>query len=70
MAMGSVAMSDDDLDFDAALRRARLTIPDERMAAMRAAYRDMQALMKVLDEPLAYEDEPAVLPRHDPGARR
>ncbi len=61
-------MSDDDLDFAAALRRAGLTIPPERVAAMREAYRGMQRLLAVLDDPLAYEDEPAQLPRYDRGA--
>lgn len=63
-------MADDDLDFAAALRRAGLTVPPERVSAMRDAYVQMQALLKVLDDPLAYEDEPAVLPRLDRGGRR
>jgi len=63
-------MADDDLDFAAALRRAGLTVPPERVAAMRHAYVQMQALLTVLDDPLAYEDEPAVLPRHDGAGRR
>ena len=32
---------------------------------MRDAYRQMQALLAVLEDPLAYEDEPAQLPRYD-----
>jgi hypothetical protein len=60
----------DDLDFDSALRRAGVTVPAERDAVMRDAYRQMQALLKVLEDPLAYEDEPAQLPRYDRGARR
>jgi len=63
-------MADDDLDFVAALRRAGLTVPPERVAAMRDAYVQMQALLTVLDDPLAYEDEPAVLPRPAGAARR
>jgi hypothetical protein len=59
----------DDLDFDAALRRAEVTVPPERDAIMRDAYRQMQALLKVLDDPLAYEDEPAQLPRYDRGIK-
>jgi len=55
-------MNDDELDFGAALRRAGLTIPPERYGAMLDAYRSMQAMLKVLDDPLAYEDEPAALP--------
>jgi hypothetical protein len=63
-------MNDDELDFAAALRRAGLTIPAERYAAMLEAYRGMQALLKVLDDPLAYADEPAVLPSLAPAAGR
>jgi hypothetical protein len=60
----------DDLDFDAALRRAGVTVPAERDAVMRDAYCQMQALLKVLEDPLAYEDEPAQLPRYDRGHTR
>ena len=45
-------------------------MPAERNAIMRDAYRQMQALLKVLDDPLAYEDEPAQLPRYDRGLPR
>jgi hypothetical protein len=63
-------MSDDpSSDFAAAVRRAGVTIPEERWEAMREAYYSMQALLKVLDDPLAYEDEPAGLPRYDMGAK-
>ena len=61
---------DPNSDFAAAVRRAGLTIPDVRWEAMRDAYERMQALLKVLDDPLAYEDEPATLPRFDAGLRR
>jgi hypothetical protein len=37
---------------------------------MRDAVERMQELLKVLDDPLAYEDEPASLPRYDTGAKR
>jgi hypothetical protein len=57
-------------DFAASLRRNGLTIPEERREIMRDAVEKMQALLKVLDDPLAYEDEPAVLPRYDRGAGR
>jgi len=60
----------DENEFAAALRRAGLTIPEERREIMRDAVTRMQALLKVLDEPLAYEDEPAALPRYDAGAKR
>ena len=61
--------TDPDSDFAAAVRRAGVTIPPERWVEMQHAYERMQALLKVLDEPLAYEDEPAQLPRYD-GVRR
>ncbi len=57
-------------DFAGALRRNGLTIPEERREIMRAAVEKMQALLKVLDDPLAFEDEPAGLPRYDLGAKR
>jgi hypothetical protein len=56
-------------DFATAVRRAGVSIPAERWEQMREAYRSMQALLKVLDDPLAYEDEPAVLPRYDAEAK-
>ncbi|HTV90037.1 MAG TPA: hypothetical protein VME41_13565 [Stellaceae bacterium] len=52
----------EDSEFAAAVRRAGLTIPPDRWEAMRAAYCDMQALLQLLDDPLTYVDEPAVLP--------
>ena len=62
----------DDLhdEFAAAARRAGIAIPEERWEAMRQAYQGMQALLKVLDDPLAYEDEPMSMPRFDAGAKR
>ena len=55
-------------EFAAAVRRAGVTIPDDRWEAMREAYFSMQALLKVLDDPFAYEDEPASMPRYDRAA--
>jgi hypothetical protein len=64
-------MPDDPHDeFAAAVRRAGVTIPQERWGAMREAYYGMQSLLKVLDDPLAYEDEPMSMPRFDAGAGR
>jgi hypothetical protein len=60
----------DEHEFAAALRRAGLTIPEERREIMRDAVTRFHELLKVLDEPLAYEDEPAALPRYDAGAKR
>lgn len=56
-------------DFVSALRRAGVVVPADRLAIMRDAYASMQELLKVLDDPLAYEDEPATLPRYDLGAK-
>jgi hypothetical protein len=62
----------DDLnnEFAVAVRRAGVTIPDERWPAMREAYDSMQTLLKVLDDQLAYEDEPGSMPRYDRGVKR
>lgn len=57
-------------EFAAAVRRAGVTIPPERREVMRQAYTDMQSLLKLLDDPLAYEDEPMAMPRFDTGAGR
>jgi hypothetical protein len=62
-------LDDPNGEFAAVVRRAGVTIPDDRWEAMREAYHSMQALLKVLDDPLAYEDEPAVLPRYDLGVK-
>jgi hypothetical protein len=52
-------------EFAAAVRRAGVAIPQERWEAMREAYYSMQSLLKVLDDPFAYEDEPMAIPRFD-----
>jgi hypothetical protein len=59
----------EDSEFAAAVRRAGLVIPPERWEAMREAYVSMQALLKILDDPLSYADEPAVLPDLAPRSR-
>lgn len=61
---------DSDGDFAAAVRRAGITIPPDRWEVMSDAYRRMMALLKVLDDPLTYLDEPATLPRLDREVRR
>jgi hypothetical protein len=54
-------MEDDiDAEMRAALRVAGITVPPERFAIMRDAYIRSQEMMKPLDEPLAYTDEPAM----------
>ena len=53
-------------EFAAAVRRAGLTIPPERRQAMRDAYLGLQTLLRVLDDPRSYADEPAVLPHLAP----
>ena len=60
----------EDSEFAAAVRRAGLAIPPERWEAMREAYFSMQALLQILDDPLSYADEPAVLPDLTPRSRR
>jgi hypothetical protein len=54
-------------DFQSALRRARLALPADRYAVMFEAYLDFQAVMRCLDDPLPYGDEPAVAVRLLPG---
>jgi len=61
---------DPNSDFAAAVRRAGVAITEDRWEVMRDAYESMQALLKILDDPLAYEDEPAALPRYDAGIKR
>lgn len=56
-------------EFAIAVRRAGVTIPDERWEAMREAYYSMQSLLKLLEDPLAYEDEPMSMPGFDGGAK-
>jgi hypothetical protein len=63
-------MAEQDEEFAAAVRRAGVAIPAERWAAMREAYFAMQQLLRVLDDPRAYEDEPAVLPSLAPRSPR
>ena len=55
-------MATDDDEFAAAVRRAGVEIPAERWEVMCEAYHSMQRLLAVLNEPLTYADEPAVLP--------
>jgi hypothetical protein len=59
----------DDQGFAAMLRRAGLTVPEVRREIMHDAVERMQALLGVLDDPLAYEDEPAALPRYHRGGK-
>lgn len=62
--------SEHEEEFSAAVRRAGVTIPPERWEVMREAYVGMQKLLSVLADPLAYEDEPAVLPNLAPRGRQ
>jgi hypothetical protein len=55
-----------DAEFAAAGRRAGITIPAERWEVMRDAYLSMQTVLRVLDDPQTYADEPAVLPNLAP----
>ena len=63
-------MAEHEEEFAAAVRRAGVTIPPERWDIMREAYVSMQKLLSVLDDPLTYQDEPAVLPDLAPRGRR
>jgi len=63
-------MSEYDEEFAAAVRRAGVAIPPERWEVMRDAYASMQKLLSVLADPLAYQDEPAVLPNLAPRGRQ
>jgi hypothetical protein len=60
----------DEQEFAMTLKRAGLKVPPERYAAMLEAVTRFAELLTVLDEPLAYEDEPAVLPRFDRAGAR
>jgi hypothetical protein len=60
----------EDSEFAAAVRRAGVMIPPERWEAMRDAYFSMQMLLKILDDPLTYADEPAALPDFAPRSGR
>jgi hypothetical protein len=60
----------DEQEFAAALRRAGLSVPVARFEIMREAVARFHELLTVLDDPLAYEDEPVSLPRFDLGAKR
>jgi hypothetical protein len=60
----------DEQEFAAALRRAGLNVPAARLEAMREAVTRFHELLIVLDDPFAYEDEPASLPRFDLGAKQ
>ena len=63
-------ISEQEEEFAAAVRRAGVTIPAERWEVMREAYFSMQKLLSVLDAPLSYADEPAVLPDLSPRSPR
>jgi uncharacterized protein (DUF1778 family) len=64
-------MPDDlELDFQSALRVAGVTVPDDRYAIMLDAYRSYRALVKILDEPMRYTEEPAAAPRLAASPRR
>jgi hypothetical protein len=63
-------MSDqDDTDMRMLLRTAGLSLPAERLPVMLESYRRWMEIARVLDEPLAYTDEPAVAFHPEPGVR-
>ena len=53
-------------DMRTLLRLAGLSLPEDRMLVMRESYERWLEIARVLDEPLAYADEPAVV--FHPGA--
>ena len=53
-------------EFDMLMRRAGLTIPDQRRAAVLAGYADFHAQMAILRDRYAYTDEPANIFRVTP----
>lgn len=53
----------EEADFQALLRIAGITIPEDRYAIMLDAYRNWLELVKVLDEPMPMAEEPAAAPR-------
>ncbi len=63
-------MDETDEEIRVALRRAGITIPDDRYQAMREAYLGYRALTRCLHDPLPYVAEPAglYLPERKPGA--
>jgi hypothetical protein len=53
-------------EFDMLMRRAGLTVPDERRAAVLAGYADLCGQMALLRDRYAYTDEPANIFRLSP----
>jgi hypothetical protein len=49
-----------DADFASALRRCGVTLEPERLPVLRESYVRYLEFVRVLDEPLAYTDEPAL----------
>ena len=52
--------SDIDQDFASALRRAGVTLEPDRVPALRESFIRYLEMVRVLDDKLAYTDEPAV----------
>jgi hypothetical protein len=53
-------------EFDILMRRAGLTIPDERRAAVLASYADLREQIALLHNRYVYTDEPANIFRLSP----
>ena len=53
-------------EFDMLMRRAGITVPDERRAAVLAGYADLQGQIALLRGRYAYTDEPANIFRLSP----
>jgi hypothetical protein len=53
-------------EFDTLMRRAGITVPDERRAAVLASYADMRDQIALLHNRYTYADEPANVFRLSP----
>lgn len=49
-----------DAEFSALLRRGGIALPADRVPVLRESYRRYLDMVRVLNEPLGYTDEPAV----------
>ncbi len=58
-----------DTDMRVLLRAAGLSLPEDRLPVMLDSYKRWLEIARVLDEPLAYADEPAVAFHPEPGVR-
>ncbi len=62
-------MDQTESDMRMLMRQAGLTLPEDRMAVMLESYRRWLDVVRILDEPLPYADEPAVAFHPEPGVQ-